>query len=178
MDRSMGARYNNYSPTRQTGTSVFNRPNLAPGSYSVSVSHAANTSGINFSFARLAIDAIRVYKAESLSAAPLFWGATGNGGSGTWDIGATANWNDGGQATAWHDFGGTDYRSVFGGSAGSVNLASGSQGQPGFLHTPEAATPCKALVDALRQQPKHEAIPLRASRPQFATAPGWQPMIE
>ena len=119
MDRSMGARYNNYSPTRQTGTSVFKRPNLAPGSYSVSVSHAANTSGMNFSFARLAIDVIRVYKGESLSSAPLFWGASGNGGSGTWDR-PTANWHDGGQATAWNDFGGTDYRAVFGGMAGTV----------------------------------------------------------
>ena len=125
MDRSMGARYNNYSPTRQTGTSVFQRPNLAPGSYSVSVSHAANTSGMNFSFARLAIDALRVYKGESMASAPLYWGASGNGGSGTWDVGTSANWYDGGQATAWYDFGGTDYRAVFGGSAGSVNLASG-----------------------------------------------------
>ena len=96
MGRSVGARRNNYSPTRQAGTSVFSMPNLTPGSHSVSAQHGANTSGLNFSFARLAIDALRVYKGESLSAAPLFWGATGNGGSGTWDIGTTANWNDGG----------------------------------------------------------------------------------
>lgn len=125
MNRSMGSRYNNYSPTRQVGTSVFQRPNLAPGSYSVSVAHAANTSGINFSFARLAIDALRIYKGESMSSTPLFWGASGNGGSGTWDVGVSANWYDGGQATAWYDFGGTDYCAVFGGTAGSVNLASG-----------------------------------------------------
>ena len=124
MGRSVGARYNNYSPTRQTGTSVFNRPNLTTGSYSVSVSHAANTSGLNFSFARLAIDALRVYKGESLSAAPLFWGATGNGGSGTWDVGTSANWYDGGASTAWRDFGGNDYAAVFSGTPGTVNLAS------------------------------------------------------
>ena len=46
MDRSMGARYNNYSPTRQTGTSVFKRPNLTPGSYSVSVSSCGQHLGV------------------------------------------------------------------------------------------------------------------------------------
>ncbi len=124
MGRSVGARRNNYSPVRQTGTSVFSMPNLTPGAHSVSVQHGANTSGLNFSFARLAIDALRVYKGESLSAAPLYWGATGNGGSGTWDIGGTANWFDGGQATAWQDFGGNDYSAVFTGTTGTVNLAS------------------------------------------------------
>lgn len=124
MGRSFGARYNNYWPTRQTGSSVFTRANLAPGNYSVSVQHAANTSGMNFSFARLAIDALRIYKGESLSAAPLFWGATGSGGSGAWDIGTAANWHDGARAMPWYDFGGTDYASVFSGAAGTVSLAS------------------------------------------------------
>jgi len=124
MGRSVGGRRNNYSPTRQVGTSVFSMPNLTPGSHSVSVQHGANTSGLNFSFVRLAIDALRVYKGESLSAAPLYWGATGNGGSGTWNIGTTANWNDGGASTAWQDFGGNDYAAVFSGTAGTVNLAS------------------------------------------------------
>jgi autotransporter-associated beta strand protein len=124
MGRHVGARRNNYSAARQTGTSVFSMPNLTPGSHSVYVEHGANTSGANFSFARLAIDALRVYKGESLSAAPLLWGATGNGGSGTWDVGSTANWNDGGSSTAWHDFGGTDYSAVFTGTPGTVNLAS------------------------------------------------------
>ena len=124
MGRSVGGRRNNYSPTRQVGTSVFSMPNLTAGTYSVSAQHGANTSGLNFSFARLAIDALRVYKGESLSAAPLYWGATGNGGSGTWEIGGTANWNDGGQATAWQDFGGSDYTAVFSGTPGTVNLAS------------------------------------------------------
>lgn len=123
MDRSVGARRNNYSETRQTGTSVFSMPNLTPGSHSISVQHGANTSGLNFSFARLAIDALRVYKGESLSAAPLSWGPSGNGGSGTWDVGSTNNWFDGGLATAWHDFGGNDYSAVFSGIAGTVDLA-------------------------------------------------------
>ena len=121
---NIGARRNNFSLTRQTGTSAFSVPNLMPGSYSVSASHGANMSGLNFSFARLAIDAIRVYKGESLSSAPLYWGSSGNGGSGTWDLGSTANWYDGGASTAWHDFGGNDYSAVFTGTAGTVSLAS------------------------------------------------------
>lgn len=125
MDRSIGSRYNNYSPTRQIGTSVFQRSNLAPGSYSVSVAHVANTSGINFSFARLAIDALRIYKGESLSSNPLYWGVSGNGGAGTWDVGTSANWYDGVQAIPWYDFGGNDYQAVFGGSSGSVTLGAG-----------------------------------------------------
>jgi autotransporter-associated beta strand protein len=121
---NIGARRNNFSLKRQTGTSAFSVPNLMPGNYSVSASHGANMSGLNFSFARLAIDAIRVYKGESLSSAPLYWGSSGNGGSGTWDLGSTANWYDGGASTAWHDFGGSDYSAEFTGTAGTVSLAS------------------------------------------------------
>jgi autotransporter-associated beta strand protein len=125
MGRSVGVRRNNYSPNRLTGTSVFSMPNLTPGTHSVSVQHGANTSGLNFSFARLAVDALRVYKGESMSSDPLYWGASGNGGSGTWDVGNTANWFDGGLATAWYDFGGSNYTAVFGGAGGTVHVSSG-----------------------------------------------------
>jgi autotransporter-associated beta strand protein len=122
----IGGRRNNFSLARLTGTSVFDVPCLPPGgNYQVAIQHTANMSGMNFSFARLAIDAIRVYKAESMASDPLYWGSSGNGGSGTWDSGSTANWYDGGQATPWYDFGGTNYTAVFGGSGGTVNVSSG-----------------------------------------------------
>jgi autotransporter-associated beta strand protein len=121
----IGGRRNSFSLARRTGTSVFQLPSMPSGNYQVAVQHTANMSGMNFSFARLAIDAIRVYKAESLAADPLYWGASGNGGSGTWDSGSTANWYDGGHATPWHDFGGTNYAAVFGGSGGTVNVSPG-----------------------------------------------------
>ena len=44
----------------------------------------------------------------------------GAGGSGTWDVATTANWNDGSLATKWYDFGGTDYAALFQGTAGTV----------------------------------------------------------
>ena len=96
-----------------------------PGSYTVTAQNGANNSGLNFSYVRLNIDALRIYKGESLSSTPLLWGATGNGGSGTWDVATTANWNDGSTATKWYDFGGTDYAALFQGTAGTVNLSSG-----------------------------------------------------
>lgn len=44
--------------------------NLVPGTYTVSFKNDANGSGVNFSFARLNIDGLRVYKGESSSASP------------------------------------------------------------------------------------------------------------
>ena len=125
MGASTGARRQNYSESFQAGGSVFGLPNLVPGSHTVTAQNGANNSGMNFSYVRLNIDALRLYKGESLSSTPLLWGATGAGGSGTWNVNATANWFDGGTATPWHDFGGTDYAAVFGGAAGTVDLASG-----------------------------------------------------
>ncbi len=67
------------------------------------------------------VDAFRVYKGPSTPA--LLWGASGGGGTGTWNVNNTANWYDGVAATRWQDFGGTDYMAVFGGTAGTVSLA-------------------------------------------------------
>jgi autotransporter-associated beta strand protein len=125
MGTSTGARRQNYSESFQAGGSVFGLPNLVPGSHTVTAQNGANNSGMNFSYVRLNIDALRIYKGESLSSTPLFWGATGAGGSGTWNVDTTANWFDGGAATRWYDFGGTDYAAVFGGAAGTVSVASG-----------------------------------------------------
>ena len=123
MGSAIGARRQNFSLTRQTGSSVFSLPNLFPGSYNLSVTHGANTSGLNFSFARLAIDAVRVYKGQSLSALSLSWGASGAGGSGTWDTNTTANWFDSTSAVKWPAFGGTKDVASFGGTAGTVTLS-------------------------------------------------------
>jgi autotransporter-associated beta strand protein len=125
MGLSTGARRQNYLETTQAGTSVFSLPNLTPGTHSVSAQHGANTSGLNFSMVRLSVDALRIYKGESLSRTPLIWGTGGAGGSGTWDVNITANWFDGGVTTSWYDFGGTDYGALFQGTAGTVNLSSG-----------------------------------------------------
>jgi autotransporter-associated beta strand protein len=116
---------NNYSPVTIVGTPVFSYPNLMPGTYTVGFNNAANSSGLNFARVRLAIDAIRVHKAESWSATPWFWGSDGRGGSGPWDVGATANWFEGGLATTWQDLGGADYTAVFGGKPGAVTLDAG-----------------------------------------------------
>jgi autotransporter-associated beta strand protein len=71
------------------------------------------------------VDAFRIYKGTSASAtSALHWGASGGGGTGTWNIDTTANWFDGSAATKWLDFGGTDYGAIFGGMAGTVTLAS------------------------------------------------------
>jgi autotransporter-associated beta strand protein len=71
------------------------------------------------------VDAFRIYKGTSATSTPaLRWGASGGGGSGTWNINNTANWYDGSAATKWLDFGGTDYAAIFGGTAGTVTLAS------------------------------------------------------
>ena len=123
--QSMSAPRNNYLGSLQSGASVFGLPNLTPGTYSVSAQNAANSSGLNFSYVRLNIDALRVYKGELLSGTPLLWGASGAGGSGTWDVATTANWYDGGTSTKWYDFGGTDYAALFQGTAGTVSLSSG-----------------------------------------------------
>ncbi len=123
MGYSIGARRQNFSLARQTGTSVFSLPNLVPGSYNLSVTHGANTSGLNFSFARLAINAVRVYKGQALSGAALQWGASGAGGTGTWDANTTANWFDGASAVKWPAAGGTADVATFGGTAGTVTLS-------------------------------------------------------
>jgi autotransporter-associated beta strand protein len=68
------------------------------------------------------VDAFRIYKGSSTPS--LRWGAGGGGGTGTWNIGSTANWFDGSAATSWQDFGGSDYSAIFGGTAGTVTLAS------------------------------------------------------
>jgi len=71
------------------------------------------------------VDAFRIYKGSSAGATPaLYWGGSGGGGNGTWNIDNTANWFDGSAATKWLDFGGTDYAAIFGGTAGTVTLAS------------------------------------------------------
>ncbi|MEI7902910.1 MAG: autotransporter-associated beta strand repeat-containing protein [bacterium] len=123
MGYSVGNRRQNFSLTRQTGTSVFSQPNLVPGSYNLSVTHVANTSGLNFSFARLAIDAVRVYKGQALSGAALQWGASGAGGTGTWDANTTSNWFDGASTVKWPAAGGTADFATFGGTAGTVTLS-------------------------------------------------------
>jgi len=71
------------------------------------------------------VDAFRIYKGNSANATPaLRWGNSGSGGNGTWNINTTANWHDGSAATRWLDFGGADYAAIFGGTAGTVTLAS------------------------------------------------------
>ncbi len=97
----------------------FSSRNVTPlglDNYSLSMSH-------NRSFGSIAVDAFRVYKNRPGSGPALKWGSAGGGGSGTWDVNTTANWWDGANATAWYDFGASDYAAVFQGSAGNVNLA-------------------------------------------------------
>jgi len=113
---------NHYSPVPLVGTSVFRYANLVPGTYTISFKNAANPTGVNFSFVRMNIDALRVYKAQSDAANPLYWGPDGRGGPGTWEVGGAANWYDGAPAK-WLDYGGADYAAVFGGKPGTVNLA-------------------------------------------------------
>ncbi len=113
---------NHYSPVPVVGTSVFRSPNLVPGTYTIGFKNAANSQGVNFSFVRLNIDALRIYKAQSDAATPLYWGADGRGGPGTWEVGGAANWYDGAPAK-WLDFGGADYAAVFGGKPGTVTVA-------------------------------------------------------
>ena len=116
---------NHYSPATLAGCNVFRYPNLLPGTYTVGFKNAANPTGVNFSSVRMNIDAIRVYKGESSSATPLYWGETGKGGSGTWDLGSTANWHDGVSTSKWLDLGARDYAAVFGGIPGTVTLGNG-----------------------------------------------------
>jgi autotransporter-associated beta strand protein len=66
------------------------------------------------------VDAFRVYKGSASTA--LRWGASGGGGSGTWNVNNSANWFDGIAATKWEDFGGTDYAATFEGTAGTVTV--------------------------------------------------------
>ncbi|MFM2296441.1 MAG: hypothetical protein RL117_148 [Verrucomicrobiota bacterium] len=94
-----------------------NLVNLTKGNYLLSMTH-------HRSFGSVALDAFKVYKNQPDSGPVLQWGASGAGGSGTWDLNATANWWDGANATAWYDVAGLDYRASFAGLAGTVNLAS------------------------------------------------------
>ena len=130
MGYAIGSRRQNFSLERQAGTSVFSLPNLVPGSYNLAVTHNANTSGLNFSFARLAIDAVRVYKGQALAGAALQWGASGAGGNGTWDANTTANWFDGTSTVKWPAAGGTADVATFGGTAGTVTSIRHDQCQP------------------------------------------------
>ncbi len=122
MGYHIGARRQNFSLARQTGTSVFSLPNLVPGTYNLAVVHGANTSGLNFAFARLAIDAVRVYKGQALTAPALLWGGTGAGGNGIWDANITANWFDRTSAVKWPTAGTTNL-AKFDGSPGMVALS-------------------------------------------------------
>jgi autotransporter-associated beta strand protein len=60
-----------------------------------------------------------------LVAAPLSWGSSGTGGTGTWDANATANWFNGTGAVKWPTPAGIDDDAVFSGSPGTVSLAAG-----------------------------------------------------
>lgn len=66
----------------------------------------------------------------TLTAQTLYFGPTGNGGSGTWDAGTTADWSTsvGGSSVVWTngDLG------VFGGTAGTVTIASGGVSASGL----------------------------------------------
>jgi autotransporter-associated beta strand protein len=113
---------NHYSPVTLPGCNVFRYPNLQPNTYTVGFTNAANPKGANFSFVRLNIDALRVYKGESSSATPLVWGESGRGGSGTWDASRSLNWHDGVSTSAWLDLGALDHAAIFGGKPGTVTL--------------------------------------------------------
>ena len=68
------------------------------------------------------VDAFRIYKGSSTPS--LRWGASGGGGTGNWNINTSTNWYDGTANIKWLDFGGTDYSAIFGGTVGTVTLAS------------------------------------------------------
>ena len=70
------------------------------------------------------VDAFRIYKGSSNASPALRWGNNGNGGTGTWNIDNSTNWHDGSANVRWLDFGGADYAAIFGGTAGTVTLAS------------------------------------------------------
>ncbi len=95
-----------------------NVANLSPGNYLLSMSH-------NRSFGSISLDAFRFYKNQPGTGVPYFWGATGGGGSGTWNVNTTANWWDGANSQVWYDAGAADYAAIFQGTAGTVTLASG-----------------------------------------------------
>jgi autotransporter-associated beta strand protein len=95
-----------------------NVANLAAGNYLLSMSH-------NRPFGSVSLDAFRVYKSQPGTGPAYFWGATGGGGSGTWNVNTNSNWWDGTSSTVWYDFGAPDYAAIFGGTAGTVTLASG-----------------------------------------------------
>jgi len=101
-----------------TNFSSYNAATLAAGNHQLQLLKPR-------SFGSLAVDAVRIYKGVLDSAAPLQWGSSGGGGSGTWDANTSPNWFDGANASLWLDIGGTDYAGVFAGSAGTVNLAGG-----------------------------------------------------
>ncbi|MFM2297693.1 MAG: hypothetical protein RL117_1400 [Verrucomicrobiota bacterium] len=92
--------------------SSFNAQALANGANKLSVQKNRGTW--------MDVDAFRVYKGSASSA--LRWGASGGGGSATWNVNNAANWFDGLVATKWEDFGGTDYAATFEGTAGTVTL--------------------------------------------------------
>jgi hypothetical protein len=124
-----------YAPVVVAGTPVLRQLNLAPGKHTVSFTHGANTSGVNFSSAHLVIDAVRVHKGESSSASPLFWGADARGGSGVWDLDTSANWHDGAAVAKWQDFGADDHLAVFGGRGGEITLAAPMRANRLVFHT-------------------------------------------
>ncbi|MCB1131355.1 MAG: hypothetical protein KDN05_09520 [Verrucomicrobiae bacterium] len=59
------------------------------------------------------------------TAASLIWGASGQGGSGTWDTNTTRNWYNGNRSVKWPAPGGSNDDAVFAGSPGIVTLAAG-----------------------------------------------------
>lgn len=77
---------------------------------------------IDFSFVRLTIDAFRIHKAESSSATPLFRGENGQGGDGTWDVHANANWRDITGSVKWLDFGANDQCAESAGKGGTIRV--------------------------------------------------------
>jgi alpha-L-fucosidase len=120
---SMQAPLNHYAPVRIPQSSVFRYPTLVPGTYTVGFYNECNPQGIGFSVVRLSIDAFRIYKAESSSATPLMWGENGQGGDGTWDVNATANWRDITGSVKWLDFGANDHSADFAGKGGTIRVA-------------------------------------------------------
>ena len=119
VDGTVVENVNEYAGDLHPQATIFSSSNavhLAPGNHQLRLLKPRN-------FGSLVVDAVRVYQGEPLGTPPLYWGATGAGGSGTWDANTTANWWDGTGTTKWFDFGGLDYAAVLGGAAGTVSLA-------------------------------------------------------
>jgi len=119
---NLSARIQNFSRQREVGTSAFSLPYLRRGNHTLTITHGANMRGLNFSVARLAIDGVRVFKGETLTAPALSWSPSGSGGNGSWDVNQTANWHDGIAATTWPTASGSEDAAIFGGTAGTVSL--------------------------------------------------------